>query len=159
MKKLFIISILSFITFSSIAQVKNAKDLILLSNLSVYELIDNLQYSWQIDQPSQQFSEDRTEATERHTYTFNTDIGVQILQRVITGKLNTGITYEITSFVYNDLEFLKLIKTQLPSLGFIKQKDLIYFDGETKITIYEESTDEITLARNYYMILIEHNAL
>lgn len=155
MKKLFFIGILSLITFSSSAQVKNLKDLILLSELSVYELVENLQYSWNLSRPNQQFSDDKTEVTERHTYTFKTDVGTQILQRVITRNLNTDEIYEATSFVYNDLNLLKLIKNQFLSQGFVKQEDSTYSNGRTKITVHEESTDEITLSRGYFMILIE----
>lgn len=155
MKKLFFIGIFSLITLSSSAQVKNLKDLILLSELSVYELVENLQYSWNLSQPNQQFSDDKTEVTERHTYTFKTEVGTQILQRVITRNLNTDEIYEATSFVYNDLNLLKLTKTQLSSQGFVKQKDSTYSDGRTKITLYEEATDEIMLAKGYFMILIE----
>lgn len=155
MRKLFFIGILSSITFSSSAQVKNLKDLILLSELSVYELVENLQYSWSLSQPNQEFSDDKTEVTERHTYTFKTEVGTQILQRVITRNLNTDEIYETTSFVYNDLNLLKLIKTQLSSQGFVKQKDSIYSDGRTTITIHEGSTDEIMLAKGNFMVLIE----
>ena len=155
MKKLFFIGIFSLITLSSSAQVKNLKDLILLSELSVYELVENLQYSWNLSQPNQQFSDDKTEVTERHTYTFKTEVGTQVLQRVITRNLNTDEIYETTSLVYNDLNLLKLIKTQLPSQGFVKQKDSTYSDGRTKIILYEEATDEIMLAKGYFMILIE----
>lgn len=155
MKKLFFIGIFSLVTLSSTAQVKNLKDLILLSELSVYELLENLQYSWNLSQPNQQFSDDKTEVTERHTYTFKTEVGTQVLQRVITRNLNTDEIYETTSFVYNDLNLLKLIKTQISSQGFVKQKDSTYSDGRTKITLYEEATDEIMLAKGYFMILIE----
>ena len=155
MKNLFFIGIFSLITLSSSAQVKNLKDLILLSELSVYELVENLQYSWNLSQPNQQFSDDKTEVTERHTYTFKTEVGTQVLQRVITRNLNTDEVYEVTSFVYNDLNLLKLIKTQLSSQGFVKQKDSTYSDDRTKITLYEEATDEIMLAKGYFMILIE----
>lgn len=155
MTKLFFIGIFSLITLSSSAQIKNLKDLISLSELSVYELVENLQYSWDLSQPNQQFSDDKTEVTERHTYTFKTEVGTQILQRVITRNLNTDEIYEATSFVYNDLNLLKLIKTQLSSQGFVKQKDSTYSDGRTKIIVYEEATDEIILAKGYFMILIE----
>jgi hypothetical protein len=155
MKKLFFIGIFSLITLSSSAQVKNLKDLILLSELSVYELVENLQYSWNLSQPNQQFSDDKTEVTERHTYTFKTEVGTQVLQRVITRNLNTDEIYETTGLVYNDLILLKLIKAQLSSQGFVKQKDSTYSDGRTKITLYEEATDEIMLAKGYFMILIE----
>lgn len=155
MKKLFFIGIFSLVTLSSTAQVKNLKDLILLSELSVYELVENLQYSWNLSQPNQQFSDDKTEVTERHTYTFKTEVGTQVLQRVITRNLNTDEIYETTSFVYNDLNLLKLIKTQISSQGFVKQKDSTYSDGRTKITLYEEATDEIMLAKGYFMIRIE----
>jgi uncharacterized radical SAM superfamily Fe-S cluster-containing enzyme len=155
MKKLFIIGIFSLITLSGSAQVKNLKDLILLSELSVYELVENLQYSWNLSQPYQEFSDDKTEVTERHTYTFKTDVGTQVLQHVITQNLNTSEINETTSFVYNDLNLLKLIKTQLTSLGFVKQKDSTYSDGRTTITLYEEATDDIMLAKGYFMLLIE----
>ena len=155
MKNILFIGIFSLITLSSSAQVKNLKDLILLSELSVYELVENLQYSWNLSQPNQQFSEDKTEVTERHTYTFKTEVGTQILQRVITRNLNIDEIYEATSFVYNDLNLLKLTKTQLSSQGFVKQKDSTYSEGRTKITLYEEATDEIILAKGYFMVLIE----
>jgi hypothetical protein len=155
MKKLFFIGLFSLITLSTSAQVKNLKDLTLLSELSVYELVENLQYSWNLSQPNQQFSDDKSEVTERHTYTFKTDLGTQILQRVITRNLNTDEIYETTSFVYNDLSLLKLIKAQLSSQGFVKQKDLTYSDGRTKITLHEEATDEMMLSKGYFMILIE----
>lgn len=155
MKKLFFIGIFSLITISGNTQVKNLKDLILLSELTVFELLENLQYSWSLSQPNQEFSDDKTEVTERHTYTFKTDGGTQILQRVITQNLNTSEIYEETSFVHNDLNLLKLIKTQLSSLGFVKQKDSTYSDGRTKITLYEEATDEIMLSKGYFMLLIE----
>jgi hypothetical protein len=155
MKKLFFIGIFSLITLTSSAQVKNLKDLIFLSELSVYELVENLQYSWNLSRPNQQFSDDKTEVTERHTYTFKTDFGTQILQRVITRNLNTDEIYEATSFVYNDLILLKLIKTTLPSQGFVKQENLTYSDGRIKITLHEEATDDIVLSKGYFMILIE----
>lgn len=155
MKKLFFIGIFTLLTLGSSAQVKNLKDLIFVSELSVYVLVENLQYSWNLSQPNQQFSDDKTEVTERHTYTFRTDLGTQILQRIITRNLNTDEIYEATSFVYNDLNLLKLIENQFSSQGFVKQEDSTYSDGRTKITLYEEATEEIMLAKGYFMILIE----
>ena len=155
MKKLFFIGIFSLITLSSSAQVKNLKDIILLSELSVYELIENLQYSWNLSQPNQKFSDDRTEVTERHTYSFKTEVGTQILQRIITRNLNTDEIYVTTSFIYNDLNMLKLIKTTLPSQGFVEQKNSTYSDGRRKIIIHEEATDEIVLAKGYFILIVE----
>lgn len=155
MKKLFFISFFSLTTLISNAQVKNLKDLILLSELSVYELVQNLQNSLTLSKPNQQFSNDKTEVTERHTYTFKTEVGTQILQRTITRNLTTDKIYEVTSLIYNDLNLLKLIKTTLPSQSYVKQKDSTYSDGRTKITLHEEATDEIMLANGFYMILIE----
>ena len=155
MKKLFFIGIFSLITLSSSAQVKNLKDIILLSELSVYELIENLQYSWNLSQPNQKFSDDRTEVTERHTYSFKTEVGTQILQRIITRNLNTDKIYITTNFIYNDLNMLKLIKTTLPSQGFVKQKDSTYSDGRKKIIIHEEATDEIMLSKGYFILIVE----
>ena len=61
----------------------------------------------------------------------------------------------MSSFVYNDLNLLKLIENQFSSQGFVKQEDSTYSDGRTKITLYEEATEEIMLAKGYFMILIE----
>jgi hypothetical protein len=155
MKKIILFGMFLIITLSSSAQVKNIKDLILLSELTVFELVENLQYSWNLNQPVQEFSEDKTEITERHTYDFETELGTQILHRVITRNLNTNAIYQSTSFVNNDLNLLKLIKAQLASEGFIKQKDSSYSDGRTKIILFEQATDEIVLAKGYFMIFID----
>lgn len=141
MKKFFLTAIAVFSVCLANAQINNLKDLIIVSNLSPYGLVERLQGKWEIHQPGQELSEGNRVATEIYTFSYNKGNKKQILQRTVKGNLISGIKREATGFISNDLELYKLITSNLKYQGFVlKEKNQksdvsMYSDGNVFIIV------------------------
>lgn len=158
MRKRLLVATLTLLSITNLsAQVNNLKDLLQLSELSVYGLNDYLQYTWTVSRPGQFYIDNKTKVTERYSFVYNKDGRDQVLTRAITVGVNDDFRYEVMDFMSNEVELLRRIKQNLPYQGYalIEKGDfLIYNDGNTTISILEKATEEIALNKGYYLIMI-----
>ena len=157
MNKLFFL--LTFLYFSnSFAQVNNLKDLLSLSDLSVYELTSQLQQTWTVGRPTEELTEDKKNAIGRYTFSYFKNDKNQVLQRQINTNLQLNYSRERTNFICNDANLLKLITKNLPYEGFeLKQNKphyIVYHDGNRMLAIIDDGNPEYTLSKGYYMVVV-----
>lgn len=160
MKKLLLILTLFYFSISN-AQINNLKDLLAVSELSVYELTDYLQYSWTVSRPTEEFTEDKQNVIERYTFSYYKDNKNQVLQRQINLNLKLDFSRERTNFICNDINLLQQIKTNLPYEGFqLKQNKphyIVYHDGNRMVAIIGDGNPDYTLSKGYYMVVVFAN--
>ncbi len=155
MKKILIVFTLLCTTIIN-AQVSSISELIELSDASVYELTNYLQYNWSISRPTEVIEEGI--AIGRYTYSidYNED-KKQILQREIRKSLSSGMSLESTRFTSNDEKLYKSLLIQINNLGFLldfeRHGKYYYSRGWRKIIVYPEGHEEVT-ANGYYLISI-----
>lgn len=158
MKKRLLVVILTLLSITKLsARVNNLKDLLELSELSVYGLNDQLQYTWTVSRPGQFYIDNKTKITERYSFVYIKDGRDQVLTRAITVGVNDDFRYEVMDFMSNEAELLQRIKKNLPYQGYElidKGDHLIYSDENTTISILEKATEEILLNEGYYLIMI-----
>jgi len=157
MKRL-IFSILTIILFSinGNAQINNLSDFLTISEMSEYELVQNLQDKWEIGQPYQKFLDDNKIAKEYITFKYNRNNRNQTLIRVITGVIGTGEKQYSTELISNETELFKRIKNNLINWGFTLYYKGVYFnvysDGNFKMKIQTVSYKDTKLPKGYYSI-------
>ncbi|KQB41997.1 hypothetical protein RCH33_1338 [Flavobacterium daejeonense] len=153
MKKTFLLLIVLYCQ-NMTAQIKNLSDYLEVSNLSVYGLTDYLQYSWKIAPPKEKVSSDRSKVIGTYTFTNETNTK-QVLQRVITMEISSGIKTETTNLICKDFELLKKITKNLIYNGFeLKGKQsnqTMYDDGNRILVIYNDFSEK-TLGKGYYKL-------
>lgn len=155
MKKVFFILIFTFIALISSAQVKNLKDFLVYSELSVNDLNKVLQHTWEIKDVVTHFSDDSTMITERYSYTLAFEKKFQVLQRIIRRNLLSDETSVMTSLMFNDLSLMKGFKSSFSSEGFLKIDELKYTNDLNTITLYEGAANSSSLAENHFLIILE----
>ena len=143
-----------FCVTSGFSQVNNLTDLLTLSELSVYGLTEELQYAWKISKPVEVI--ENGEAISRITFIRSED--KQTVQRITYLDLKTSARYETTSFICNDEILLHRILKNLEYKGFeILNKEnnvTLYDDGNIHLTVQVGSTDDVVLAKGYYLIVV-----
>ena len=138
------------------AQISSISELLEISNATVYELTDYLQYEWNISRPTEVI-EDGV-AVGRYTYNKNFGGKTQILQREIRKDLGSGFTLESTRLTSNDKKLYEAYMIQLKSMGFSlkfeREGKRFYSRGRDKVIIYPKGTEEVVLSEGYYLISI-----
>jgi len=142
MKKIITTLVLIFCFSNANSQIKNLSDLLEVSGLSVYGLTENLQYTWKMITPTEKVSADKSKIVGTYSFT-NESNTKQILQRIITIEVQSGIQKEITNLICNDLELLKRITKNLTYKGFQlkgrQENKIMYEDGNSILVIYNSS--------------------
>lgn len=157
MKKLFIFAFLFQFSFSpSTAQINNLSVFLATSEMSIEDLIPELQYKWKFSNPTEKFYDDIVEGT----YTFTLDYRGfrQVLERKVMVNREYDIKMNMTSLLFNDIELLNRIKENLPYQGFqLKSTDnnqSLYKNGYHTIVLMEGITKDEILAEGYYKLEI-----
>ena len=126
------------LTLQSYSQINNFSDLIEVSNLSLQEMISEMQYTWQVLNPEQDTSE-KEFVTERYKFAYNKNNTKQIVQRSCRMELATSLTACITNFIFIDTVLLNRIIKNLEYNGYeLKGKQgsqSMYEDGNNMIMI------------------------
>lgn len=157
MKRL-IFSILTIILFSmnGNAQINNLSDFLTISEMSEYELVQNLQYTWEMTTPYDIFLDNNKIAKEYFIFKYNRDNKSQTLTRVTTMAIRTGAKHIATELISNETELFKRIKNNLANWGFtlLYKGDYfnIYSDGNFKMKIQTVSYKDTKLPKGYYSI-------
>lgn len=145
---------LSLFFINTYSQVNNLKTFVYASELPLIDLTEELQYQWEISQPTQQIGQET--AKSWHTFTISYGELKQILQRVEILNIDTGFRTNTTSLIFNDPELLQNFKKNLPFEGYAfkreKGKESLYQNGYHTIVLTEGATEDYTLSRGYYRI-------
>ena len=159
MKKIIATILLIFYFGSASSQINNLSDFLEVSNLSLYELTENLQYTWTIIKPTEKASADKSKIVGTYSFT-NESNTKQILQRIITMEVQSGRKIEVTNLIFNDSELSKSIIKNLTYKGFsLKGKqgnETMYEDGNSILVIYNNYSEK-TLGKGYYKLTILRN--
>lgn len=158
MKKI-ILSIALILYFGNAnSQINNLSDFLAVSELSVEGLTENLQYTWKIEPPKEQISENGKAACDTYYYTYQKNNKIQMLKRIISVGLYTDFRIESTELWCSDLELLKRILKNLAYNGFeLKEKQgvrSLYEDGNRSLMVQTASTTKKKLPNGCYSISI-----
>ncbi|WP_418513167.1 hypothetical protein [Corallibacter sp.] len=160
MKKIVFIFLL--VPFFSFSQVNNLSDLLVVSKASVYDLIEYLQYNWELKRPVQEINS--SFLSEEHEYVLNDEKRTQILKRFIRTDRENDIQVSSTIFISNEKTLLDRITNSLPYKEFQLESDnnegeKKYNDGNYTLVIQSKSNIEmgIELDEGFYRIVIYRN--
>lgn len=135
--------------------INNLKDLLAISELTLKDMVLELQYTWKVHPPQEDFSE-KGYITERYIFSYNRNAKKQILKKCGRMDLSTRRSIWLTNFQSNDLELLNRIIKNLPYQGFElknKQKsNSMYEDGNRIIIIQTQSDLENDLPKGSFSI-------
>lgn len=153
-------ALIFFLYLGGNAQVNNLTDLLNISELSVEEMVDYNQYTWEIKKPEQDNSE-KGYITERYPFVYNKNGKKQIIKKCGRMNLNTMQSIWLTNFISDDNELLKKIIKNLIYEGFeLKGKlksNSMYEDGNRTITIQTQSDENMNLPKGCYSINVFSN--
>lgn len=137
-KKMLLALMGMLLTLQSYSQINNFSDLMEVSNLSLQEMVSEMQYTWQVLNPEQDTSE-KGFVTERYKFAYNKNNTKQIVQRSCRMELATSLTGCITNFICSDVVLLNRIIKNLEYNGYeLKGKQgnqSMYEDGNNIIMI------------------------
>ena len=159
MKKIYLITTL-LLSLNSYCQVNNLKDLLYLSQLTNYGLIETLQGRWELVRPTEKTVNEGEQKIiiGVYPYVYKGDEINQTIKRQINLLVGTSIRIEKTEFICNDKELYNRILKNLPNEGFyLKQKkphSLFYHDGNFGIGVTDDAYKDAPLKQGYYMITI-----
>ncbi|MEL1242784.1 hypothetical protein AAEO56_00810 [Flavobacterium sp. DGU11] len=118
--------------------INNLKDLLVVSELSLKDMVSSLQYTWDVQPPVQDTSE-KGYVTERYIFAYDKNGKKQILKRCGRMDMNTGRTLWLTNFISDDLDLLNKITTNLKYQGFEltgkQNSQYMYEDGNRMVMI------------------------
>lgn len=160
MKKIVFIFLL--VPFFSFSQVNNLSDLLVVSKASIYDLIEYLQYNWELKRPVQVINS--SFISEEHEYVLNDEKRMQILKRFIRTDRENDIQVSSTIFISNERTLLDRITNSLPYKEFQLESDnnegeKKYNDGNYTLVVQSKSNIEmgIELDEGFYRIVIYRN--
>ncbi|MBM6500912.1 hypothetical protein [Flavobacterium macrobrachii] len=139
------------------SQINNLKDLLEISELTVEEMVSELQGIWKLNTPEQDTSE-KGFITERYIFSYNRENKKQVLKKCGRMDLLSSQTMWLTNFISNDKELLNRITKNLVYQGFefkgrLKSNSM-YEDGNRIVTIQTESDDDYKLPKDCYSIIV-----
>ena len=138
MKKVPYTILLFLISLQGFTQINNLTDLLDVSKLTLQEMVSELQYTWETQQPEQIITE-KGFVTERYKFIYKQENAKQILQRSCRMELQTTLTFCITNFIFSDKTLLDRIVTNLKYNGYelkgTQGKQSMYEDGNNIITV------------------------
>ncbi|OWP84702.1 hypothetical protein BWK59_04045 [Flavobacterium davisii] len=139
------------------SQINNLKDLLEISELTVEEMVSELQGIWKLNTPEQDTSE-KGFITERYIFSYNRENKKQVLKKCGKMDLLSNQTMWLTNFISDDKELLNRITKNLVYQGFelkVKSKsNSMYEDGNRIVTIQTESDDNYKLPNGCYSIIV-----
>ena len=139
------------------SQINNIKDLLEISELTVEEMVIELQGIWKLNTPEQDTSE-KGFITERYIFSYNRENKKQVLKKCGKMDLLSNQTMWLTNFISDDKELLNRITKNLVYQGFelkVKSKsNSLYEDGNRIVTIQTESDDNYKLPNGCYSIIV-----
>ena len=139
------------------SQINNLKDLLEISELTVEEMVIELQGIWKLNTPEQDTSE-KGFITERYIFSYNRENKKQVLKKCGKMDLLSSQTMWLTNFISDDKELLNRITKNLVYQGFelkVKSKsNSLYEDGNRIVTIQTESDDNYKLPNGCYSIIV-----
>jgi len=146
---------LLFILFSLIfslncnAQIRNLNDLLLISKLSIKDMMARYQYTWKLDNVERDKTENGN-LVERYLFTYEEKDNNQIIKKsgMLVEKART-IAW-VTTFKFSNPKLLEKITNSLPKYGFEKKG---YSDGKY---MYENDNTVLILSKkkNYNEISV-----
>ena len=159
---LFVNLIFLFAIVNGTAQINNLSDLIKVSDLSVYEMIEKLQYTWDIKTPSQEFLDNNRLGKESMSFDYKGEREKgdrnQVLKRITIGNFSNGEQFYLTELISNEKDVFNRIKNNLKNLGFELQSQgeimSMYSDGNLLLKIQTESYGETKLPNGFYSVQI-----
>lgn len=138
MKKVPYTILLLLFSLQGFTQINNLTDLLDVSKLTIQEMVSELQYTWETQQP-EQITTEKGYVTERYKFIYKQENNKQILQRSCRMELETTITFCITNFIFSDKALLDRIVTNLKYNGYelkgTQGKQSMYEDGNNIITV------------------------
>lgn len=138
MKKVPYTILLFLISLQGFTQINNLTDLLDVSKLTLQEMVSELQYTWETQQP-EQITTEKGFVTERYKFIYKQENAKQILQRSCRIELQTTLTFCITNFIFSDKALLDRIVKNLKYNGYelkgTQGKQSMYEDGNNVITV------------------------
>lgn len=115
MKKYISLLICLLFIVNANSQINNLSDFLNISKLTTKEVVQELQYSWKMANPTEKIKGELAVSE----YTFSFVAKKQILKRKISLNLNTSEKIESTTFISTDYELLTRITKSLPYKEFV----------------------------------------
>lgn len=127
------------------SQIRNLNDVLVISEMGIEEVISNLQQTWELHDPIQQISNDRTAVTETYAFTYKRNGKNQAIRRTVKADVDSGYRYEVTKFIFNDADLYKLITGNIKYRGFVfKEKN-----SKTGVSSYSDGSNFIYVNPDY----------
>lgn len=144
------------------SQINNLKDLLEISELTVEEMVENLQYTWNTKPPYQEFFDNNKLVKEYIIFDYKGEREKgdrkQTLKRVTIGNISNGEKIHTTEFISNEKYVFNRIKNNLKNWGSELQAQgkiiSLYSDGNLLLKIQTESYKDTKLPNGYYSIQI-----